>query len=158
MRVHYLKVREKFINAISAGDKQHEYRLATNERKNVKIGDVLVLISNQNKKNYIKTTIKNIKFYKDWETALCEHWEDFQNLYEDLPSALKECYKFYSKDQVEAYGIIVYKFEVLRVNFTKSNILLDTNILIKRESGNNVSIEVAKLFKWFENKVDLFRR
>lgn len=30
--------------------------------------------------------------------------------------------------------------------------MLDTNILIKRESGNNVSYEVANLFNWFSKK------
>ena len=58
MRTYYLKIREKFIGKINAGDKKHEYRLATPERTQVKVGDTLVLISNQNKSHFVKTTVK----------------------------------------------------------------------------------------------------
>lgn len=153
MKTYYLKIREKFIAEIYAGNKKHEYRLASPERLMAKIGDTLVLISNQNKKVFIKTTIKAIRIYKDWKEALQDNWqEDFKNLYSTLEDALHECYKFYSKEEVEQYGIVSYDIEPIVVDYSSCDVLLDTNIVIKRESSKGVSFEVAKLFNWFAQK------
>ena len=46
MKTYYLKIRERFIESLRTGVKKHEYRLASPERRMVKIGDNLVLISN----------------------------------------------------------------------------------------------------------------
>ena len=153
MKTYYLKIREKFISEIIAGNKKHEYRLCTPERMQIKVGDTLVLISNQDKRNYVKVTVKAQNIYKDWETALKENWQqDFQRLYPSLEEAIHECHKFYTKDEVEQYGIVVFDIAPIRINYINESVLLDTNIVIKRESGNNVSYEVAKLFNWFSKK------
>ena len=55
MKTYYLKIREKFIGEINAGNKKHEYRLASPERTQVKVGDTLVLVSNQDKSVFVKT-------------------------------------------------------------------------------------------------------
>ena len=153
MKNYYLKIRDKFILDIKNKVKKHEYRLASPERKQAKVGDTLVLISNQNKENFVRTTIKGIKIYKSWREALIENWEqDFKNIYTSLEDTLKECYKFYSKTEVEQYGIIVFDIEPLYIDYSRTSILLDTNIFIKRESSNNVSFEVSSLFNWFDKK------
>ena len=54
MRTYYLKIREKFIPDIEAGNKTHEYRLASPDRASIKVGDTLVLISNQDKNIFIR--------------------------------------------------------------------------------------------------------
>ncbi len=148
-----MKIRDKFILDIKNGIKKHEYRLATPERMQVKIGDTFVLISNQNKENFVRVTIKGIKKYETWREALLENWEkDFKNMFFSLEETLKECYKFYSKNEVERYGIIVFDIEPINIDYTKNyvRVLLDTNIFIKRESSNNVSFEINQLFKWFD--------
>lgn len=153
MKTYYLKIREKFISEISAGIKKHEYRLASPERLQAKVGDTLVLISNQNKKIFIKTTIKAVRIYKSWKEALQDNWqEDFKNLYTTLDEALHECYKFYRREEVEQYGIVSFDIEPIKIDYVKCDVLLDTNIVIKRESSKGVSFEVAKLFNWFGNK------
>ena len=147
MKTYYMKIREKFIPEILSGNKKHEYRLASPERTQIKIGDTLVLISNQNRKKFIKTTVKKVTIYKSWKEALEENWEqDFKNIYSTLEEALHECYKFYPKKEVDCYGIVVFDVEPMFMTYDKVNILLDTNIIIKRESGNNASYEVAQLF------------
>ena len=83
------------------------------------------------------------------------YWQqDFKNLYNSLEEALFECYKFYPKTEVDKYGIIVYSIDPtpLMTTFDNTSVLLDTNILIKRESTTNSSFEISKLFKWFNNK------
>ena len=128
--------------------------MASPERTQIKVGDTLVLISNQNRKKFIKTTIKKVTIYKGWKEALEENWEqDFKNLYSTLEEALHECYKFYPKEEVDRYGIVVFDIEPLFMNYEKVNVLLDTNIIIKRESGNNASYEVAQLFNWFTKRI-----
>lgn len=153
MKTYFLKIRDKFIGEIIAGNKKHEYRLASLERTQVKVGDTLVLVSNQNKSVFVKTTVKGIKIFPSWREALEDNWQqDFQNLYSTIDEALRECYKFYPKDEVDACGIIVYDIEPLKTDILRSSILIDTNIIIKRESSNNVTFEIASLFKWFAKK------
>ncbi len=153
MRTYYLKIREKFIPEIISGNKKHEYRLASPERMQIKVGDALVLISNQDRSNFIKTTVKAKKVYPGWKEALQENWQqDFKGVYSSMDEALYECYRYYTKSEVDSFGIVVFDIEILKVNYNSLNVLLDTNIVIKHESGNNVSYEVTKLFNWFAKK------
>lgn len=153
MKTYYLKIRDKFISSVQQGIKKHEYRLASPERMQIKVGDTIVLISNQDKNKYVRTTVKNINVYKSWKDALEDNWQqDFQNIFPSLEEALKECYKFYPKNEVDAYGIVSFEIVPLIVDYSKASILLDTNIIIKRESGNNASFEISKLFNWFDKK------
>ena len=101
MKTYYLKIRDKFIADIKNRVKKHEYRLASPERMQAKVGDTFVLISNQNQESFVRATIKGIKVYSSWNEALIENWEqDFKNLFPSLEATLKECYKFYSKEEV----------------------------------------------------------
>lgn len=153
MKTYYLKIRDKYISDIKNRVKKHEYRLASPERMQAKVGDTFVLISNQNKDNFVRTTIKGIKVYNSWNEALIENWEqDFKNTFNSLEETLKECYKFYTKDEVSRYGIVVFDIEPIYIDYSKSSVLLDTNIFIKRESSDNVSFEINNLFKWFDKK------
>ena len=153
MKTYYLKIRDKFISAVREGDKKHEYRLASPDRLQIKVGDNLILISNQDKNEFVRTTVKGITIYKSWQEALQNNWQqDFKDLFSTLDEALKECYKFYPKNEVDAYGIMSLEIEPLYVDYCNATILLDTNIIIKRESTNNASFEVSKLFNWFDKK------
>ena len=153
MKTYYLRIKEKFIDSLRTGVKKHEYRLASPERRSIKIGDNLVLFSNQDKKNYVRTTVTGINIYKSWKEALEKYWEeDFAGLFDTLDIAVNECYKFYKKEEVDEYGIIVFDVEPVKVNYENASILLDTNIVIKRESANNTSPEIGKLFKYFGKK------
>lgn len=153
MKTYYMKIRDKYIDAVRQGIKKHEYRLASPERTQIRIGDNIILISNQNKKEYVRTTVKGKTIYKDWEEALEKNWQsDFKDLYSTLDDALKECYRFYTKQEVDEYGIISFDIEPCYVDYCSTSVLLDTNIFIKREGVNNVSFEVATLFNWFDKK------
>lgn len=153
MKTFYLKIRDKFISSVREGVKKHEYRLATPDRRQIKIGDNIVLISNQDKNNFIRTTVKSTTIYKSWQDALQDNWQqDFKDIFSSMEDALKECYKFYPKSEIDKYGIIVFEIEPLYVDYCNTSVLLDTNIIIKRESENNISFEVTKLFNWFGKK------
>lgn len=147
MFVNKMKIRPEFISMVKDGKKRHEYRLNNETRRNIKIGDIIVLISNQNKNDFIKVKVLNKQVYNSWEDALVECWDqDFKELYPSIEDALKVCYKFYSKVDVDKYGIVVYTITPFVLELKNSSVLLDTNIIIKRESVNNNSFEISKLF------------
>lgn len=102
MKTYYMKIRDKYIKEVRDGVKKHEYRLASPDRRAVRVGDNIILISNTDKKSYVRTTVKRITTYRDWKEALEKNWQnDFKNLYSTLEEALKECYRFYPKDEVD---------------------------------------------------------
>lgn len=158
MRTYYLRIREKFIAEIKNRNKKREYRLASSERMQIKVGDTLVLVSNQNRKNFIKTTVKAIERFSGWDEPLKKYWEeDFKCLFNTYDEALHECHKFYTREEVEQYGIVVFDIEPIVNNYSKMSVLVDTNIVIRRESSNNVSFEIAKLFNWMmKNQITVY--
>ena len=124
MKTYYMKIRDKYINAVREGIKKHEYRLASPERTQIRIGDNIVLISTQYKDVYVRTTVKGITLYRDWKEALEKNWQsDFKDLYTTLDEALKDCYKFYTKQEVEEYGIISFDIEPCLLPFCWIQIL-----------------------------------
>ena len=48
-----MKIREQFITLIEKGIKKHEYRINDPKNQDIKIGDIIVLISNNNSKRTI---------------------------------------------------------------------------------------------------------
>ena len=128
MKTYYLKIRDKFIEGIRNGIKKHEYRLATDDRKRIKIGDTLVVISTTDKKHYVRVSVKQINLYKNWEDALRENWkQDFENIYSTFEEAIRDCNRFYSRDEVSTYGIICYEIEPIIIDYKNIGVLLDTD-------------------------------
>lgn len=152
MKTYYMKIKQKFIDGIISGNKKFEYCLATPERMEIKCGDIIVLISNENKNNFVKVNVESKIIYNNWEDILKNNQDDSIKLYSSEEEALNEYYKIYSKKEIDTYGIIAFKINLLKTNYSKISVLIDTNIIIKRESSNNVSFEVINLFKWFNKK------
>ncbi len=147
-----MRIKDRYIKPICDGSKRHEYRLATPERKQIKIGDILILISNEKPSNYVKVVVKSIEFYSNWEEPLNKYWmDDFPAGLDTLEEVKNECNKFYKRDLVNKYGIEVFEIETFNPKIKGSNVLLDTNIVIHRESNNNVAYEVTQLYKVLEN-------
>lgn len=151
MDFYTLKIREKFIASIKEGKKIHEYRLGTPKRRNIKTGDVLVLINNQNKEDYVKVQVESIEYFSNWDEALNGYWENDFPEFNSINDIKKECEKFYSRNEVNEYGILVFKISVFHKDVKRSNVLLDTNIVIHRESSNNVAYEVLQLYKLLDS-------
>ena len=148
MNTFVLKIRPNFIEEINQGRKKHEYRLNNEERQKIKLGDRLVLLANDNSKKYIEVKVRKIEVFHTWEEALNKYWEyDFKGLYSSMEEALKICFKFYKKDEVSKYGIRVFHIEHFKMVINNSNFLLDTNIIIERESSNNVDETVISALK-----------
>ena len=146
-----MKIKEQFITLIERGIKKHEYRINDPKNQDIKIGDIIILVSNNNSKKYLKVIVASIEHYSSWEEALKDRWqEDFKGLYSTQEEVIKETQRYYSKEEVEKYGINVYKINTFKSKFNKSRFLLDTNIIIERESSNNVSPDVSLVYKAIE--------
>lgn len=142
------KIRPQFLSLIKSGIKKHEYRLASPKYTSLNVGDRLILISNQDSKKFVVTQVnKKTKFF-DWESALEEHWEDdFKGLYSNFSDLIKECYKFYTVDEIKKYGIDVFEIALDEPEFKNARFLLDTNVIVQRESVNNCCSEINLVYQ-----------
>lgn len=135
MKTFVMKIKDKFIESILLGQKKHEYRLNDDERQQIKCNDRIVLISSSNRSKYICTKVSKVEVFSSWSAALKEYWtEDFKNIYSDFNEAIKECRTFYDNNLVNKYGIVVFTISPIKLEINYSRILLDTNVIIERES------------------------
>lgn len=147
-----MKIRDKFIESVEKATKKREYRLNDELRRSIKIGDILVLVSNIDKHHFVRARVNKIEYFPDWESSLKQYWsDDFSSLFDSFDKTLSECLCFYSKEEVQKYGIVVFGIESeAKRSLKDASILLDTNIVIQRESYNNVSYEVAETYNWMD--------
>ena len=145
------KTRPQFLDLISKGIKQHEYRLNTPERNMITNGDRITLISNNNPSDSITVVCRGKNIYSNWEEALKDDWQkDFKGIYQTYDEVLNICSKFYKRDEIKEYGLVKIDIEPVLTNYRKNRVLLDTNIIIHRESYKNVAFEVVNLYKWLD--------
>ena len=141
-----LKIKAKYLNLIRNGTKKHEYRLATHDE--IHIGDILILVSNENENDFVKVLVEKIDHKNTWEEAISAFWnQDFKNLCQSKEDALKECRRFYKNEQVSKFGIDIFTIQLSKVELKQARYLFDTNAIIERESNNNVIIDVPLTFK-----------
>ena len=142
------KIRPPFLSLIKSGIKKHEYRLASPKYTSLNVGDRLVLVSNQDSRDFAVTRVNKIVKYYDWESALEKRWEeDFKGLYSNFDDLVKECHRFYAADEIKEDGIDVFKISLDEPNFQSARFLLDTNIIVQRESMNNCSLEISLVYQ-----------
>lgn len=109
MREFKMHIHDQYLDLIENGNKKHEYRLNNIERQQIKVADVLVLISNNDASRFIKVKVAKTEVFPDWESAVQQYWQnDFVGLYQSIEEALFACKRFYSQEDVEKYGIIVF--------------------------------------------------
>lgn len=146
-----MKIKQKFLNLVRKKIKKHEYRLNDENISKLNIGDDFLLVSNENTAEFSRVKILDKKVFTNWHDALYETWkQDFDGLYQDIDSLIKECEGFYSKTQILKFGIVKFTIEPVKMILNNARVLLDTNIVIQRESHNNVNFDVMQMFKWFE--------
>lgn len=151
MKHYRYKIKPQFIEPIYKGIKKNEYRLNKPECGALTNGDRITLISNQNEDDAVIVACRGKQVYCSWEDALKDNWkEDFNGIFSSFDEALLQCSKFYSRDEIRQYGIVKINIEPVKPLFRKNRVLLDTNIIIHRESYKNVTFEVMNLYKWLD--------
>src|SRR5690554_6156040 len=149
--MHKMRIHKKYVKPIIQGKKTKEYRLNDEFRKEIKVGDTLLLAAGFGKDDYVRVEVKGVSKFNTWEEALKESWEEqffYLNINQD--QVLKECKKYYEANDVKKYGIVVFEIEPIKNVLTGSRVLIDTNTIIYRESHLEVNFEVATLYKWFD--------
>lgn len=107
--MYFMNIKDEYIEAIKAGIKKREYRLAKPERLKINIGDTIRLVSDNDEDYYIDVTVSGISKYSGWEDALKEYWmDDFKGLYDSFKDVINECKKYYKEEDIKKYGIIVF--------------------------------------------------
>lgn len=142
------KIRPPFLSLIKNGIKKHEYRLASPKYTSLNVGDRLILVSNQDLRDFAITRVNKIAKFYDWESALKQYWkDDFKGLYSNFDDLIKECYRFYTIDEIKEYGIDVFEIIIDEPKFQNARFLLDTNIIVQRESVNNCCSEINLVYQ-----------
>ena len=107
-----MKVKPEYLKLLKDGIKKNEYRLNHPKYNELKIGDIIRLVSDIDSNDYIDKKIKDIKIYNNWIDALMDNWEnDFKGLYYTFNEMLMAVSGFYSQMEVNKYGIKVFKLE-----------------------------------------------
>lgn len=142
------KIRPQFLELVRSGIKKHEYRLASPKYTSLNVGDRMILVSNQNSKDFVIVRVNKINKFYNWENALKEFWkDDFKGLYSDFDELLKECHRFYTIEEIKNYGIDVFEIVLDEPKFQNARFLLDTNIIVQRESMNNCCSEINFVYQ-----------
>ena len=107
-----MNIDDIYFQLVRNGQKKHEYRLNDEKRQQIQVGDEILLVNNLDSSQTFLVTVKDIKVYKDWRSALLNTYkEDFFGVYNSLEETLEACDKFYSQKDVKKYGIVVYKLK-----------------------------------------------
>ncbi len=105
--VPVFNIKEIYQKGILNKDKTFEFRLNTPERNKIKTGSLICL---KNDKNILFAKVGEIYHYKNWETALEKHFtSDFSYCFKNETEALLELSKYYSRKDIEKYGLVAFE-------------------------------------------------
>ena len=150
MENYVMDIKDEFIPLIENGIKRLDYRLNFDERDKISQGDRITYISSENKGKAINVIVRDVVFYNTWSEALNGEWKkNFGDRFDSKEKVEKESNLFCSLHKIEFNGVIVYKVEKERILFRKSNVLLDTNVILERAFSRNGFQESDTLFDWF---------
>lgn len=108
MNTYLMHIKLCFLNEIKNGVKTHEFRLATLERRSIKVGDYLKLIANENNEEVLVEVTK-ISYFSSWEKVMDKYYEsDFKNVYKNKKEAILSCSKFYKIEDIKQFGIVCF--------------------------------------------------
>ena len=108
--VYDMRINKKFLDLVKKGVKKREYRLNTPYRDKIKIDDTIRLINDNDEKDFIFVRVINRETYPNFNEALRSYYfQDFQGLYNSFEECVDECNKFYEKEEIDKYGIVVFR-------------------------------------------------
>lgn len=110
--LYKMNIDDIYFKLVKSSQKKREYRLYNESRRQIQVGDEILLVNNQDRNQSFLVTVTDIKIYKDWRSALENTYkEDFLDVYNSLEETIEACSKFYSKEDVEKYGIVVFEIK-----------------------------------------------
>ena len=103
---------EDIFKIVKNGTKHIEVRLNDDKRKKLKVGDNLIFINKSNEDKRINTIIKGLKYFSSFEDLV--NYYRIDEIYKEDSSKeefLELINKFYTKDEIEKYGVVAIDFE-----------------------------------------------
>ena len=114
MKTFRMNINKVFLDNIKTKDKIHEYRLANEKRRSVKVGD-LINLTLKDMTDFALVKVTGVHIYSSWSEAFDNtpnYLNDFKNVAGSKDEALK-CCDFYLEEDVSKYGIIVFDIELI---------------------------------------------
>jgi ASC-1-like (ASCH) protein len=116
-----MHIKDIYLSLIKNNIKKNEYRLLKDDRKNIKKGDIIKLISDNNEKDYIYVKVLNIKTYNNLYDSLINNFKtDFKGIYQTIDEAILDISSFYKEEDIKKYGIGVFSIKPLDLKKQKS--------------------------------------
>ena len=110
-----MNIDDIYYQLVKKGQKVHEYRLNDEKRQKINPDDDILLVNNSDLNETFLVKVISKTIFPNWEEALKDTYQDdFYGLYDNLAEAIEACNKFYSKENVEKYGIVVFKLKDYR--------------------------------------------
>ena len=152
------KIKDDFLENIRRGLKEREYRLNDERAQRISVGEKMRLVSNKRDSKYITVKVVQKKVFRTWREALSAYWKnDFQALYSSMEEALNQLKAFYSDEDVQKFGIVVFRITPVNINFQGKRVLLDSEIVMLDNNQKNTSIMVKQTYDYLEQfKCELF--
>lgn len=108
MNIYLMHINLCFLREIKNRVKTHEFRLATLERRDIKVGDLIKLVANENSEEVLVKVTK-ISYFSSWEEVMDKYYEsDFKNVYKNKKEAILGCSQFYKIDDIKQFGIVCF--------------------------------------------------
>ena len=103
---------EDIFKIVKNGTKHIEVRLNDDKRKKLKVGDDLIFINQNNDDKRINAIIKGLKYFSSFED-LVDYYRIDEIYKEDSSKEefLELINKFYTKGEIEKYGVVAIDFE-----------------------------------------------
>ncbi len=104
---------EEIFKIVKCGTKHIEVRLNDEKRRNLKIGDNLIFINRSNEDKKIIAVIKGLKYFDNFNDLANSY--DIAEIYKKDSTTnefLELLEKFYSKEEIEKYGVVAIDFEM----------------------------------------------
>lgn len=123
---HIMKLFESNFNNLKCGNKKREYRLNDEKRKKIKVGDTIKFLKLPNLDEEITVQVNKIEVFDNWYDCYSKYYkEDFEGIYDNVSAVVQDTYDggYYTKEESEKSGCVVFTFEELKKENNNSIIL-----------------------------------
>ena len=110
---YIMKLNPKYFEYVKNGTKRVEVRLNDEKRKSMKVGDTIIFQKEPELKEEINTQIVNLIVKRNFKELIRNlDVSEYSDKSESEEKFLKDLYMFYTKNQVEKYGVVGIQIKI----------------------------------------------
>ena len=112
---HAMRLFPENFERVKTGQKQREYRLYDEKRRNVHIGDTIIFTNTQTQES-VTVSVENVFVFHDFTTCYQAFWEeDFACRGQTLEQVVSNTYRnWWPKESEEKYGCVVFAIKLCK--------------------------------------------